>query len=144
MEKFKFLPHTADAKFQAFGLTLEEAFSHAALALCSLMWEPSRIDLTQELDIEVTGRDLEQLLMNFLEEILYLYETQNFLLGEVDELKISKRTTDSGYLLRAKFKGDRIKEKDERVFGDVKAITYNEMKIIQESGKVLIQVVVDI
>ena len=35
--KFKFLEHTADAKFQAFGKNLEETFANAALALTKLM-----------------------------------------------------------------------------------------------------------
>ena len=35
MERYKFLAHTADAKFQAFGETLEEAFGNAALATAS-------------------------------------------------------------------------------------------------------------
>jgi SHS2 domain-containing protein len=37
MERYRFLRHTADAKFQAFGTTLEEAFINAALATASLM-----------------------------------------------------------------------------------------------------------
>ena len=37
-EKFKYLEHTADAKFQAFGRTLEEAFANAVLATASLIF----------------------------------------------------------------------------------------------------------
>ncbi|MGB2763781.1 MAG: archease, partial [Candidatus Aminicenantaceae bacterium] len=32
VERYRFLEHTSDAKFQAFGNTLEEAFCNAALA----------------------------------------------------------------------------------------------------------------
>jgi len=39
MQKYRILPHTADAKFQAFGASLEEAFANAALATASLMWD---------------------------------------------------------------------------------------------------------
>ena len=41
--KYKFLEHKADAKFQAFGKSLEEAFSNAALAMTSIMTDPKKI-----------------------------------------------------------------------------------------------------
>ena len=50
-EKYKFLEHTADAKFQAFGATLEEAFSNAALAMFSVMTEPEKIKPKLEREI---------------------------------------------------------------------------------------------
>ena len=37
--KFKYLPHTADIKFQAFGKTLDQAFENAALATFQAMYE---------------------------------------------------------------------------------------------------------
>ena len=61
MEKYRFLPHTADAKFQAFGKTLEESFVNAALAMASLMWDWELIDKTKKQRVEEDGRDLEQL-----------------------------------------------------------------------------------
>jgi len=70
MERYRFLDHTADAKFQAFGSTLEEAFSNAALATASLMWDWEKIEKKVEHQFEVRGRDLKQLLCSFLEEIV--------------------------------------------------------------------------
>ena len=35
--KYKYLDHTADAKFQAFGKSLEEAFENAALAAFNII-----------------------------------------------------------------------------------------------------------
>jgi len=90
MERYTFLSHTADAKFQAFGKTLEEAFSNAALALSSLMWDWEQIEKRKEYPIEVKGNDLLQLLNKFLGEIIYLRETKLFLLSSAEKLKIQK------------------------------------------------------
>jgi len=140
VERYRFLPHTADAKFQAFGKTLEESFINAALATASLMWDWELIDKTIEHRVEVDGRDLEQLLFSFLEEIIYLLESKMFLLGGVDEIRIEKKNT--GYILVAVFKGEQYSEKH-MIFGDVKAITYNEMDI-KRNDRFMVQVVVDI
>jgi protein archease len=139
-EKFRFLDHTSDAKFQAYGLTLEEAFGNAALATVSLMWNPAQVEQTRSHPVEVQGKDLEQLLVRFLGEIIYLFETRGFLLAGVDGLAIEK--TEDGFRLRAFFRGDDRPAKY-AVFGEVKAITYNEMRIDQGPA-VTVQVVVDI
>ncbi|HDJ24076.1 MAG TPA: archease [Candidatus Aminicenantes bacterium] len=143
MEKFRFLPHTADAMFQAFGRTLEEAFANAALAVCQLMWKPEKVKPAREKVVEVNGRDLKQLLVAFLEEILFLFETDDFILAKVEDIQIERQESPPGYQLRAKFRGNRIKDEDE-IFGDVKAITYNEMEIKETPEGVSLQVVVDI
>ena len=62
-KKYRFLKHTADAKFQAFGKTLEEAIGNTALALASLMWEWKTIEKKIKRPIEVKGKDLKQLLV---------------------------------------------------------------------------------
>ena len=140
MQRYRFLKHTADAKFQAFGKTLEEAFSNAALATASLMWEWKYIKNKDKRSIEVKGKDIKQLLVAFLEEVLFLWDVNGFLLGGVEELII--RQKEKAYILSAVFFGDINKEKYV-TFGDVKAITYNEMEILEENG-FKVQVVVDI
>jgi SHS2 domain-containing protein len=139
MEKYKILPHTADGKFQAFGQTMEEAFANAALATASLMWDWLRIEKNEKHSVKIRGKDLEQLLLKFLGEIIYLLETKKFLLGLVNEIRIEKK--DEKYLLNALFVGDKLSDQYE-IYGNVKAITYNEMKI-EKNDHVTVQVVVD-
>ena len=137
---YKFFRHTADAKFQAFGQTLEETFSHAALAVASLMWDWKKIAINVEIPIAVEGKDLEQLLVNFLEEILYLLDTRNFLLGSIDNFSLEKERGD--WKILALFKGD-MNANEYEIFGDVKAITYHEM-IVSNQVPFMVQVVADI
>jgi SHS2 domain-containing protein len=140
MEKYQFLLHTADAKFKAFGKTLEETFAHAALAVASLMWDWEKIVKSIEIPVAVRGKDLEQLLVNFLEEILYLSDTRDFLLGSVDNVLLEHKG--DVWTLRALFKGD-MNASGYEIFGDVKAITYNEM-VIRNQPPYMVQVVADV
>lgn len=140
MKKYRFLHHTADAKFQAFGETLEEAFQQAALALVSLMWDWEKVGNTFKVPVQVEGHDMKQLLVNYLEEIVYLFDTRRFLLSQVDDISIQQKK--GRYVLRALFKGDEYSNEIE-IFGDVKAITYNEMEITR-TAPFMIQVVADI
>ena len=140
MEKYKFFHHTADAKFQAFGQTLEETFAHAALAVVSLMWDWEEIAKNIEISVAVEGKDLEQLLVSFLEEILYLLDTRNFLLGSADNVSLEQN--DGDWSLYSLFKGDVYADEYE-IYGNVKAITYNEM-VINDRAPFMVQVVADL
>ncbi len=139
MERYKILPHTADGKFQAFGRTMEEAFANASLALAFLMYDWSRIQPKISFPVKVRGHDLEQLLVKFLEEVIYLLETRSFLLASVEGLRI--RGDPEGASLEASFWGDHVSDKYD-LYGDVKAVTYNEMRI-EKNDHVTLQVVVD-
>ena len=138
-QRYTYLKHTADAKFRAFGSSLEEAFENAALATAGLMWDWTQIRPQRKYPVEVKGSDLEQLLSSFLEEILFLLDSRMFLLHSVEEIQVQKG--DEHYVLKAIFLGDDLKD-DYEVYGDVKAITYNEMKI-EKTDRYLLQVVVD-
>lgn len=140
MERYRFLAHTADAKFQAFGETLEDAFSNAALAVASLIWDWEKVEKKLEYKVDIEGHDLKQLLNKFLEEILYLLDTKNFLLRSAEKVRIEKKERE--YKLEAVFKGDEYSDKY-KIHGDAKAITYNEMEI-KDRGRFMVQVVVDI
>ncbi|MFB6246713.1 MAG: archease [Candidatus Pacearchaeota archaeon] len=139
-QKYKFLSHTADIKFQAFGNSLEEVFKNSALALSASVYE-GKIENKKPQTIEADGSDLEALLLNFLEEFLVLFDSENFILGEVENLEIERFK--NLYRLKANVLGDDIEKYE--TSEHVKAITYNEMFVKQsEKGGWETQVVLDV
>lgn len=140
MEKYIFLEHTADAKFRAYGKTIEEAFSNAALAMFSVMAKTEKISPKIKKEIKATGADLKSLLYSFLEDLLFLMDSESFVLNKIKKIKIKKNKK---FELSADAVGDIISDKYE-LHGEVKAVTYNEMEIKEEKGKFIVQVVVDL
>jgi len=139
-EKFRFLEHTADIKFQAFGKDLEEAFENSAIAITKVITKEMEKKVAgkkrKKIKITGNGKDIESLLYNFLEEFLYLLDAEDFLLSEVKSIKIKDNN------LEAELLGDN--SKDYNFTNDVKAVTYNEMFVKQEKGRWVVQVVLDV
>ena len=104
------------------------------------MWDWQEIHPEVEHEVEVKGKDLKQLLSNFLEEIIYLLDSRSFLLSSPENIRINKE--EHVYRLKARFRGDYYSERY-KIYGDVKAITYNEMEI-ESNDRFMIQVVVDV
>jgi|TARA_Y100000310_G_scaffold118201_1_gene117018 SHS2 domain-containing protein len=140
MEKYKFLEHTADAKFQAYGKSMEEAFSNAALAMFSIITDTKKINKKIKKGIKAEGTDLKSLLYNFLEEFLFLLDSNNFLLNSIKNIKIKK--INDAYKLEATAIGD--KAENYETSGDIKAVTYNEMEVKEKKDNVMVQVVLDL
>lgn len=134
--KYKFLSHTADVKFRAYGKTLNSAFENSALAMFKTMY-PEKVKNKIEKKIKVKGKDFESLLYNFLEELLILLDSKDFFLSKV-KVKIDKKT----FSLEAIVYGDSTKNYE--ISLQVKAITYNEMVIKQIDGEYVCQVVLDV
>ena len=134
--KYKFLEHTADIKFQAFGTTLEKAFENSALAMFNTMYSESVKNKIKK-RIRVKGKDFENLLYNFLEELLFYLDSENFFLS-----KIKVKIDEKNLTLEAEAEGDEAK--NYAIHLDVKAVTYNEMKVEKEKNKYACQVVLDV
>ncbi|MEK6913262.1 MAG: archease [Nanoarchaeota archaeon] len=135
-KKFKFLEHTADVKFQAFGKNVEEVFENSALALKETICGKIKIKGIKEKKIIVEGKDFESLLYNFLEEIIYLLDAEDFLIKEIKSTKID------GFKLKATIIGD--KASNYKFTNNVKAVTYNEMFVKKNWKKWTAQVVIDV
>ncbi len=134
--KYKFLPHTADLKFQAYGKNLNEVFENSALVFTSTIYD-KKIKLNINKKIKVSGRDNEGLMLRFLEELLFLYETEGFILGKI-KVKISKDEKN----LDAEVFGEEKKGKTARHY--IKAVTYNDMFVKKIGSKYVAQVVLDV
>jgi len=139
MNKFKFLEHTADIKFQAFGKDLNEAFENSALAMFNAMSD-KKINPKTKKKIKVNGKGLENLLYAFLEELLFLLDSKNFFVSKA-KVNITE-DKNKKFKLEAEVSGDSVKEYETKM--DVKAVTYNEMFIKKVGNKWITQVVLDV
>ncbi len=137
---YEFVEHTADVKIKVVEKTLDEAFKTSAIALKQVIAEDVNVKSKQNKILSMGGKDLQDLLYSFLEEFLYLLDAEDFLLSEIEDLEVSK--TDEGYFLSATVSGD--KASNYKFTNDVKAITFNDMKIEGDKNKYAIQFVLDV
>jgi SHS2 domain-containing protein len=137
--KYKFLNHTADAKFQANGKTIEECFLNSAYALKELMIGDTKVKNIIQKDILIKAKNKEALLYSFLEEFLFLLDAEKFIFSDIKKIKISKKKE---YELKAMIYGD--ESINYKFSNSVKAITYNEMIIKKEKNIWIAKVVLDL
>tara|TARA_Y100000310_G_C20690811_1_gene822077 strand:- start:519 stop:926 length:408 start_codon:yes stop_codon:yes gene_type:complete len=133
---YEFLEHTGDVKFRASGKTLEKMFISAAEALKESISGNIKILSKEEISFEVKGRSNEELLYNFLEEFLFLLDSDGFLMSKIKFIEISKELVSCIVL------GDNVVNYD--FVNEVKAITYNEMFVREKKEGFVCEVVLDV
>lgn len=124
MEKFSIIDHTADIGITAYGKSLEELFTNTAYGMFTLITDLKKIEPKIEEEISLTSFDLETLLVEFLNELLYIFEVKKIVFKEFLINSISENN------LRAKCKGDIVE--DSVIFREIKAATYHLLEIEQD------------
>ena len=77
---YEVFEHTADIGIHAYGSTLAELFVHAAQGMESLMVAPEQVRLLTSRTIAVEGHDSVSLLIAWLNELIFLFDTEYLLL----------------------------------------------------------------
>jgi SHS2 domain-containing protein len=134
---FEILEHTADVGIIAYGADLSQAFANAARALFSLITELDDVEEVTHRDIELTASDVENLLVAWLNELVYRFDTEGIIFKRFDIIQL-----DDTYL-KARGYGEKVDSSKHRLKIGVKAATYHMLKVDKNDG-CRVQVLCDI
>lgn len=125
---YDILDHTADAKFKAQGSSLTEAFEEALNAFSEIVGGENG---EYRHEIEVESENLEALLFDFLDRLIFLQDSEEIAIGTAKHLKVEEK--EDSYQLEATVLVDPIEPGMSLV--DVKGPTYSEMKVDYIKGE---------
>ena len=140
--RYEYLEHTADLKIRAYGKTLEQAFVNIAIGAFDFLTNTTKVKKKIEKKISIKAKRIESLLYDFLEELLFMLDTNGFILAEIKDMVIREDKDNKKYSLQCFALGDDYKNYE--VKGNIKSVTYSEMLIKKEKDGFVIEVVLDI
>jgi SHS2 domain-containing protein len=139
MEKaFQVMDHSADVGIIAYGTDVKQMFSNAALGLFSLITEPETIGERLQRKLEVVAEDKDSLLVEWLNELIYLFDAEHLLFRRFDIDSLS------GNQLRATCYGEEFDPSRHKLKLGVKAATYHMLKLDRPSKAYRAHVLFDI
>lgn len=137
MAEFLVLDHTADVGILAEGATLREAFEGAAAGLFHLIADSTGLTSNRTFPVELEGDNLEEILIRWLNHLLYLHEVEKVLLGEFRITELSERR------LRATVGGETIDLSRHILKTYVKAATYHDL-VVEPGERSKVRVIFDV
>ena len=138
MVDFEFIDHTADVGIIAYGRDYPEVFSHAASAMFSLIADLSAIRETVSREISVNAVNRAELLVAWLNELLYFCDAERLLFSRFDITRMDDLH------LEAVARGEPIDPIRHDLKTQVKAATYHLLKMEKTREGFRAQVILDI
>ena len=136
-KEFEIFDHTADVGIIAYGTDLRRAFANVAKGLFSLITNLGDVEEVLHLDIELTAEDRESLLVDWLNELVYYFDTEGILFKRFDIFELNNSH------LKARGYGERADSAKHELKTGVKGATYHMLKIEKNNGY-RVQVIFDI
>jgi len=133
---------TADIAFEATGRDLAELFKDAADATMNVMIDNlGAIEPRKTRHIELSNDNIDMLLFDFLQELIYFKDAERLLL-RVPDVQIEER--DGRYFLTAAAAGEPLDAARHHQRADVKAVTLHDFSVEKEAGEWKARVLLDI
>lgn len=136
--RFEFVDHTGDLGVRVFGESLPRLFEQAAEALTFILTDPETIRIKESRTLLLEAKTDEELLVTWLNELVYLFDTEGLLFKGYDVLSIYD------HRLEALAQGEIYTEERHPIKTTVKAATYHQLKIDHHEGVWTAQVIFDL
>jgi SHS2 domain-containing protein len=127
-KKYEIIEHTADVGIKAFGKNLSDSFENAAKAMFDLITDNSEINNIGQYNIILEAPDLEQLLVDWLSELLFLNSSKNLVFG-IFNTKIDEKNCQ----LNANIFGEKFNTSKHKMGIEIKAVTYHMLEVNNKS-----------
>lgn len=135
---FEIIDITADIGIVAHARTLKDTFANAALALFSLITRPEEVKERTSCQVRVTAGDREALLVRWLNELIYLFDTEHLLFSRFDIRRLGRGT------LSATCYGEKADPTRHQLRMGVKAATYHQIQIAKNRDGYAARVIFDV
>jgi SHS2 domain-containing protein len=137
---FEYFSHTADVGIKVNARDLKELFAESAKAVFNLITDISKVRPEEEFVIEEDGIDLENLLYRWIEDLIALHDSKNYVFSKFEVIELDMQ----GMRMKARVYGEKF-DRERHLQGIVvKAMTYSQMSIVSTSDGYMATFVVDI
>ena len=135
---YRLIDHTADIGIKVRGKTLKELFRNAAIGCFDNIADLDNVQLNRQVRFDIQAPSQEELLLSWLKELLYSFDTKKILFKDfkIEKLKPT-------HLIATAY-GDKLNLKIHSVKEEIKAVTYHEFSLKQRKGGWTAQVIFDV
>ncbi len=131
MKTYEIFDHTADVGIIVRGDSLEELFEKAAYGMFDIILNADKIEPAGKYKVKLSSPTLNDLFVDWLSELLYVFSTELFVMGKFD---VKIKEDKNGYHLEAICWGEPYKRRKHGIKTEIKAVTYHELIVDPEKG----------
>ena len=130
--------HTADVGIEVTAESREQLFTNSSLAMADVMFETTPSGTSETRLVMVVGDKVDELLIAWLNELLYIYSVERLVFSEFSDVKL----TETSFMARAH--GERADSDKHRIETEIKAATYHGFSIEHDGDKYRARIIFDV
>jgi protein archease len=126
-KRYRITARQSELAVRVAGNSQADLFANSGFALFDVMTDVEKVELKEQLPLEVEGIDRDDLMVNWMRELLYLYQGSGYLLKEF-QIREVKDT-----LVRAEVGGEKIDPDRHEIKMEIAAVAYHQSRM-QKTG----------
>lgn len=137
-KKYRIMTRQSELAVKIFGSSQADLFANSAFALFDVMTDVEKIQVQERLPLEVEGTDRDDLMVNWMRELLYLFQGSGYLLKEFQV----REATDT--LVRAEVCGEKLDLDRHEIKKEIRSIAYHQSRMEKTGDQWTAQVIFEI
>jgi SHS2 domain-containing protein len=137
-KKYRTFNRLSDLAVKIFGNSQAELFANSGFALFDLMTQIENVEVKEHMTLEVEGADRDDLMVNWMRELLYLYQGSGYLLKEfvVQEVKDT--------CIRGEVSGEKFDPDRHEIQREIRAVVSHQSRMEKTGNQWTAQVVLEL
>ena len=137
-KKYRITKRQSELAVRVVGNSQADLFANSAFALFDVMTDVDKIEIKDRLPLEVEGADRDDLMVNWMRELLYLYQGSGYLLKEfqISEVKDT--------VVKAEVCGEKIDPDRHEIKQEVAAVAYHQSRMAKTGNQWTAQLIFEV
>jgi SHS2 domain-containing protein len=137
-KRYRTLNRSSDLAIKVFGKSQSELFANSAFALFDLVTDVEKVEVRERLPLEVEGADRDDLMVNWMRELLYLFQGSGYLLKEF-QIGDAKET-----YVRAEVRGEKYDPDRHEIKREIRSVAYHQSRMEKTGDQWTAQVIFEL
>ena len=138
IKRYRITPHHSELAVKVFGSSQLELFQNSGWALFDVTTDIEKIETKDCVPLEVEGTDRDDLLVNWVRELLYLYQGSGYLLKEFRISEVGDK------LVKAEACGEKIDPDRHEIKKEIMAIAYDKSRMAKTGDQWTAQLIFEV
>jgi protein archease len=137
-KKYRITTRQSELAVKVTGGSQADLFANSAFALFDVMSDVEKIEIKERMPLEVEGTDRDDLLVNWMRELLYLYQRSGFLLKEFDIREVKDTS------VKAEVCGEKVDPDRHEIKQEIAAVAYHQSRMTKTGNQWIAQLIFEV
>jgi SHS2 domain-containing protein len=137
-KKYRLTKHQSELAVRISGSSQADLFANSAFALFDVMTDPATIEIKEHIPLEIEGTDRDDLMVNWMRELLYLYQGSGYLLKEfkINQVKDT--------MVKAEVCGEKIDPDRHEIKQEIAAVAFHKSRMEKTGNQWIAQLIFEL